>query len=91
MTVLRYCVEHAAADRLTADRPLLRGEFGYAVDQASALRLSDAVMRRTPLGSAGNPGAEALARAADAMGERLGWNAESKAAEIADVERVYPR
>jgi glycerol-3-phosphate dehydrogenase len=91
VTVLRYCVEHAAADRLTADRPLLRGEFGYAVDQAAALRLSDAVMRRTPLGSAGHPGPEALARAADAMGERLGWTPEVRAAEIADVERVYPR
>ena len=66
------------------------GEIAYAVDMASAVRLSDAVLRRTPLGSAGHPGVPALCRAADIMGGKLGWDAERRAAEIALVEAAYP-
>ena len=56
----------------------------------AAVRLSDAVLRRTPLGSAGHPGRPALDRAADIMGSRLGWTAAMRAEEIAAVERRYP-
>lgn len=89
--VLAFSKAEGLTDRLTGDGALLRGEIAYAVAHAQACRLSDAVFRRTPLGSAGHPGREALERAASLMAERLGWSAETRAAEIADVEHRYPR
>jgi len=54
-----------------------------------AVRLSDAVLRRTEAGSDGHPGAEALQAAAQVMGDELGWSADDRAREIQDVERAY--
>lgn len=88
--VVRYAVEMKALDRLTDDAAVLRGEVAYAVDHAQARRLADAVLRRTPLGSAGHPGRPALERAADVMAGKLGWSADRRASEIAAVEAVYP-
>jgi glycerol-3-phosphate dehydrogenase len=52
--------------------------------------LSDVVLRRTGLGSAGHPGRVALDRAADVMAAAAGWTPEQRAAEIAAVEAIYP-
>jgi glycerol-3-phosphate dehydrogenase len=57
---------------------------------ASAVHLSDAVLRRTSLGSAGHPGKAALERAADIMAARLGWSAAARAAEIVATDAAYP-
>jgi glycerol-3-phosphate dehydrogenase len=87
-------VRHASArhqlDRLSETSPVLTGEVSYAAQNAQAKRLGDAVLRRTPLGSAGYPGQPALARAAAVMAGELNWTAERVVQEIADVERVYP-
>jgi glycerol-3-phosphate dehydrogenase len=77
-------------DRLAPDSPVLAGEISYAMDHAAARRLADAVLRRTPLGSAGHPGRTALDRAADLMASRLGWDAARRDQEIALVEAIYP-
>ena len=78
-------------DRLAPDIPLLSGEVAYAIEHADAVHLSDVVLRRTSLGSAGHPGPAALERAATIMAERLGWSDERRAQEIALVEEIYPR
>jgi glycerol-3-phosphate dehydrogenase len=88
--VVRSAVDAGLLDRLSTGTPVLCGEIAYAVDSAAAVHLSDAVLRRTPLGSAGHPGREALTRAADIMGQKLGWDAERRAEEIALVEDIYP-
>jgi glycerol-3-phosphate dehydrogenase len=54
-----------------------------------AVRLSDAVLRRTEAGSAGHPGAAALHAAAQVMGDELGWTPGDRTREVEDVERVY--
>jgi glycerol-3-phosphate dehydrogenase len=88
--VVRYAVEHGAAERLTPDLPFLAVEFRYAAEHASAVQLGDAVLRRTPLGSSGHPGRPALERAAAEMAGPLGWSESEQAAQVAAVERVYP-
>ena len=76
--------------RLTAASPVLAAEVAYAADRSLAVRLSDVVLRRTPLGSAGHPGAEALTAAADMLSAACGWDRARRDEELADVRRAWP-
>jgi glycerol-3-phosphate dehydrogenase len=87
--VLRHAAQIGLLNRLDSTTPVLEGEVSYAVGQLSAVRLSDVVLRRTPLGSAGHPGRPALERAARLMGRLLGWSEGRMAQEIAAVEARY--
>jgi glycerol-3-phosphate dehydrogenase len=77
-------------------RPLAEGcavtgaEILYAVRHEAAITLGDAVLRRTDAGTAGHPGRGALEAAAAIMATALGWDTTRVAAEVADVEAVYP-
>ena len=88
--VARYAASMNDVERVCESSPVLAAEMAYAADRASAVHLSDAVLRRTALGSAGHPGKAALERAAEAMGARLGWTADARAVEIAATEAAYP-
>ena len=79
------------ADRATlgASCDVTRGEVRHAVSEEAAVRLSDAVMRRTEAGSAGHPGNDELRSAAEVMADELGWNRQRINDEIEDVERLY--
>jgi glycerol-3-phosphate dehydrogenase len=89
--VVRYAAHAHLLERLSPDMAVLAAEMAYAVDHAQARTLADAVLRRTPLGSAGHPGRAALEGAADVIAAKLGWTADAKKAEIESVERVYPK
>ncbi len=54
----------------------------HAVREEMAMTLEDVVMRRTGIGQLGDPGAEALSRAADIMASQLGWDAARRNREI---------
>ena len=88
--VLRYSAKARLVDRVAATLPVISGEIAYAVEHQAAIHLSDVVLRRTPLGSAGHPGRAALTSAAEIMGGTLGWTPERAAEEIAGVEGIYP-
>jgi glycerol-3-phosphate dehydrogenase len=88
--LLRYAAGRHLLDRLDATTPVITGEIAHAAEFAQAVRLSDAVLRRTSLGSAGHPGSAALERAAEVMGAQPGWSTAARAAEIAAVEEIYP-
>lgn len=64
-------------------------EILHAVRNESAVRLSDALIRRTEAGSAGHPGRDAISRAASIMAGECGWNEWRMRDEIADVEAFY--
>lgn len=66
-----------------------RAEILHATREEMAVKLSDAVLRRTEAGSAGHPGAEALAEAARLMARELGWDGNKIQREVAEVEQVY--
>jgi glycerol-3-phosphate dehydrogenase len=88
--VVHHARQAGLLDRLTPQSPVIAGEIAYAVAHSSARRLGDAVLRRTPLGSAGHPGGAALERAAGIMAERLGWDRARIDQELAAVECLYP-
>ncbi len=88
--VLRSAAAGSGLTRLSGTSGVMEGEVAYAVDRAQAVRLSDVVLRRTPLGSAGHPGKDALTRAAAIMAQPLGWDAARVDEEVRLVERVYP-
>lgn len=71
--------------------PVLGAQVVHAVREEMALRLADAVFRRTELAAAGWPGEAALSSAANLMGRELGWDEERQEREIAEVRRVYER
>ena len=74
---------------LAADTEVTGAEIAHAARHEQALRLADAVLRRTTLGSAGHPGGAALDKAAAIMAEIHGWDAARVAEEKRLVEQVY--
>ena len=64
-------------------------EVRHAVRHEMAVKLSDAVLRRTETGSAGHPGTDALRRAASVMAAELGWTDSRTQTEIHETERFY--
>jgi glycerol-3-phosphate dehydrogenase len=64
-------------------------EILYAAKQEMALKLGDAVIRRTQAGAAGHPGSDALERAATIMARVHGWDTSRTKQEIDEVENFY--
>ena len=65
------------------------GEVRHAVRQEMAVKLSDALLRRTEAGSAGHPGDDALETAAGIMADELDWTSQRRETEIAELCRTY--
>ncbi|HEU5303611.1 MAG TPA: glycerol-3-phosphate dehydrogenase/oxidase [Gemmatimonadales bacterium] len=68
----------------------LKAEAIHAVREEMALKLADCVFRRTGLGTAGDPGAQALHACADLVGGELGWGPDRIASEVAEVRAQFP-
>jgi glycerol-3-phosphate dehydrogenase len=65
----------------------LPAEIVYVAREEMACKLSDVVFTRTDMAAAEDPGAEAIATAADLVAAELGWSAERRAAELDEVGR----
>ena len=76
-------------DPLTSTTLVTGAEIAHAARHAQALRLRDAVLRRTVLGSAGHPGRDAADKAAAIMAEIHGWDAARIAEEKGLLEETY--
>jgi glycerol-3-phosphate dehydrogenase len=86
-------------DSLAADPALARlvsptketvaAEVVHGVREEMALKLSDIVLRRSPLGSAGSPGKDTLRACAALMAAELGWSAERVEEEVSAAEEVF--
>jgi glycerol-3-phosphate dehydrogenase len=79
----------ALAGPLGPDCAVTGAEIAYAVRQEAAVKLADALIRRTEAGSAGHPGEEAIVNAAAVMARELRWSPERARAEIAAVQQFY--
>ena len=64
-------------------------EILHAVRSECAVKLSDAVIRRTEAGSTGHPGSDAIRNAATIMAKVMGWDEWKMQTEIAEVEAFY--
>ncbi|MFL6281036.1 MAG: FAD-dependent oxidoreductase [Vicinamibacterales bacterium] len=95
-----YAEGAAEIVRLVHERPELRqplcagcetiqAEVVYTMRREMAVRLSDILIRRTGLGSASEPPADAARNAARIAQQELGWDAERTTEEISDISRFY--
>src|SRR4051812_42343530 len=80
----RTAIEPLPFTTLTGDALLV-----HAAREEMVVTLSDAVLRRTPLGAMGDPGEAAARHAAEIVGAELGWDAARTAAELDDLRRFY--
>jgi glycerol-3-phosphate dehydrogenase len=97
---LTYGTNYDAVLQIVRDRPVLAEPLGrhcavmgaeilHAARHESAKKLTDALIRRTEAGSAGHPGADAVARAAQIMARQMGWDDDRVRTEIAEVDAFY--
>jgi len=89
--VLELAAANAADSRLVPGSKTLAAEITHAVRNEMAVRLEDAVMRRTDLASACYPGRAALEFVAAQMQSLLGWSDAMKHNEIQAAEVTLER
>ena len=75
--------------RIADTSPVIGAEIIWAVRHEMAVTLSDAVIRRTPLGALGFPGDAAAEQAAAIMAGELGWSDDRTRAEVAALRAFY--
>ena len=74
---------------LAGQNYVIGAEIVHATRAEMAVKLADVILRRTELGSAGNPGDECVHACADLMGSELGWDEGRKSQEIKEVTSCY--
>lgn len=77
------------AQPLGAGTAVTLAELTYAVQQETAVHLADVVLRRTDLGSGGQPALPLLETAVNHMAPLLGWNTQQIRQEINAVIAAY--
>ncbi|MFQ6113477.1 MAG: FAD-dependent oxidoreductase [bacterium] len=88
--ILKYCDENPEWTQPVHNTSnVLKAEVIHAIREEMALKLSDVVLRRTELGSAGNPGEESLKTCAAILAMELGWDKARVQREIEEVRNVY--
>jgi len=79
----------ALAGPLGRDCDVIGAEILYAAREEMAIKLGDALIRRTQAGAAGHPGTEAVERAAAIMARAHQWDEWRMRNEIAEVEAFF--
>ena len=79
----------ALAVLLGSECQVTTAEIVHAVRSECAVKLSDALIRRTEAGSAGHPGDDAIRKAAAVMARECHWDESRVRAEIDQVEEFY--
>lgn len=74
---------------LGRDCQVLGAEILYAARREMALKLSDALIRRTEAGAAGHPGSDAIEQAAAIMAKELEWDEWRMRNEVGEVEAFF--
>jgi glycerol-3-phosphate dehydrogenase len=83
------CAETEEHRLPVADSKVLAAEVIHAARRELAVTLEDVVVRRTELGSAGDPGTVALRLAARLAGRELGWDDAEQARQVAALQDLY--
>lgn len=88
--VLRYIDENPDWKQTVADTSqVIKAEVIHGIREEMAEKLADVVLRRTDLGSAGDPGDGALKTCAALMAKELDWDAVRVRREIEEVKSIY--
>jgi glycerol-3-phosphate dehydrogenase len=88
--VLRVMTEAPDCRGTIGASETLKAEVRHAVQAEMAVKLADCVLRRTELGTAGDPGSESLEICANLMAAELDWSADRVALELADARLRFP-
>ncbi len=88
--VLRHAAARPELDSTLAGTDVPAAAVVSAIHDEAAVTLEDIVFRRTDLGTAGHPGADALQQCARIAGETFGWNDARVRDELAQVEQRFP-
>ena len=87
--VLKYIDEdHSLAEPLQ-NSTVLKAEIIHAIRDEMAQTLSDIVLRRTDLGTAGNPCIESLENCANIAAKEFKWNNEKLDKELSNLKRYF--
>jgi glycerol-3-phosphate dehydrogenase len=90
--VFRYIDEdYIWSQRVTDTSQVIKAEIIHGIREEMAQKLSDIIIRRTELGSAGNPGDACIKTCASIMATEMGWSKDRTRKEIEDVMAVYPQ
>jgi len=76
---------------LPGSSEVINSEVFYAVKEEMAQHLTDVVLRRTDMGSAGYPGKETVEATVKIMADLLKWNTQRKQEEIGELKQFYRR
>lgn len=88
--ILKYVNENdSLGQRINDDSPVIRAEILFGIKEEMAQKLSDVILRRTELGSAGYPGDDSLKTCAEIMAKELGWDEKRVQKEIQEVKDIY--
>jgi len=88
--IIKYCTDNPELSKLIkGSDEVIQAEILYAVREEMARTLADVILRRTDLGSAGNPGDTVLSACADLMASELNWDQNRKNREIDTVKKFY--
>ncbi len=76
-------------DNPESELAVIKAEIFYAIHQEMAHKLSDVILRRTELGSAGYPGDEIIQFCAEVMSKELDWNSEKLQQEVQEIKNIF--
>lgn len=93
-TDLRRMTDLAAACpggavRISGSQEVIRAEVIHAVREEMALHLPDILLRRTDLGTLGDPGDDAIRECATILATELNWTPDRTEREIRDARAIY--
>ncbi|MCZ6799237.1 MAG: glycerol-3-phosphate dehydrogenase/oxidase, partial [Nitrospirae bacterium] len=71
------------------DADLIKAQVRFAIREEMAQKLTDVVMRRTEIGSAGHPGEKILEVCAGEMSKELGWNHQKLQEELRETQEQF--
>jgi glycerol-3-phosphate dehydrogenase len=83
--------DEGLAKLVPGSKEAIKGELVYSMKKELTCTLSDLLLRRTDIGSAGKPSLETVEYCADLMAEELGWNQAEKEAQKDDFLKSYDR
>jgi glycerol-3-phosphate dehydrogenase len=88
--VLEFIDDNPVLSHTLGDSSVIGAEVIYAIRCELAYKLGDVVLRRTELGTGGNPGAAALEQCAALMAQEHKWSKARMQSEVAEVRRAFP-
>jgi glycerol-3-phosphate dehydrogenase len=70
-------------------KPVVSAQVVYAAREEMAIKLSDVILRRTGIGSIGQPDNTTLDTAAEIMAAEMGWSIDQTELEIEETKSIY--